>query len=319
MGARASRAGARRTRHATRHARRAGNRAPSALGARGPCFARRLVARFCLCCPVAPFRARLSLAPPRAGGVRTTRGRAVHVAWGYSVLLFSKQPSVFCSLTDHRAQINICCSRVVACCGGILELRGLSLLGVASECIFHAPSRHILERAYACCVSAVRRADQLHDAKKAASSGAAPPACARACCVATYGATPRARNGITFHHPCHFGSDLDQIYGHRTLPSRVTNGDANWARLGRSNIFRVIQKGQLSRKGITRLLPAPRRMRRFRADRLAKLAVFPRGLVHLGVSSFCRFSILPKRDCFLQEALPVPFPSFLSVVVGSVN
>ena len=59
-----------------------GIRAPSALGARGLCFARRLVARFCLCCPVAPFRARLSLAPPRAGGVRTTRGRAVHVAHG---------------------------------------------------------------------------------------------------------------------------------------------------------------------------------------------------------------------------------------------
>ena len=162
-------------------------------------------------------------------------------------MLFSKQPSVFCSLTDHRAQINICCSRVVAC-GGILELRGLSLLGVASECIFRAPSRHTLERVYACCVSAVRRAGKLHDSNKAASSGAAP-ACARACCVATYGATPRARNGITFDHRRHFGSDLDQIYGHRTLPSRVTNGDANWARLGRSNIFRVIQKGQLRWKG----------------------------------------------------------------------
>ena len=57
-------------------------RAPSALGARGLYFARRLVAWWSLCCPVASFRARLSLAPPRAGGVRTTRGRAVHVAHG---------------------------------------------------------------------------------------------------------------------------------------------------------------------------------------------------------------------------------------------
>ena len=57
-------------------------RTPSALGAHGLYFARRLVAWWSLCCPVASFRARLSLAPPRAGGVRTTRGRAVHVAHG---------------------------------------------------------------------------------------------------------------------------------------------------------------------------------------------------------------------------------------------
>ena len=125
---------------------------------------------------------------------------------------------------------------------------GPPCLGSQANVLFYAPSRQTLERAYACCVNAVHRAGQPHDANKAASSGAAP-ACARSCCVATYGATPRARNGITFHHPCHFGSDLDQIYGHRTLPSRVTNGDANWARLGRSNIFCVIQKGQVSRKG----------------------------------------------------------------------